>query len=141
MLDSLESALTSKQPFHLGVSSFGPVPSETVKIGKISTTHQILGSGDFNGDGNIDILIQDTTTGGITVWYMDGTTYVGSDRLATVPASLHVCGAGDFNGDGKPDIILQDTVTGERKIWLMDGKNHDSTVTVGTLPVEWQIVD
>ena len=37
--------------------------------------------GDFNADGNPDILLQNTSSGDIYVWYMTGTTITGGDYV------------------------------------------------------------
>jgi len=68
-------------------------------------------TGDFNGDGNTDILWQNTRHREYGVYLMNGTTVtVGcvapgpTDRLADR-------GTGDFNGGGQTDILWQNTST------------------------------
>jgi subtilisin family serine protease len=87
---------------------------------------EIVGVGDFNGDGQPDFLWRDTkSTGQIGVWFMNGTTQT-SVTLTTPPAfpllQWKIVGVGDFNGDGKPDIAWRDQgSTGQIAVWLMDG--------------------
>ena len=40
---------------------------------------------DFNGDGQADILWQNSSTGERVIWFMNGTTYAGQANLPTVP--------------------------------------------------------
>ena len=48
-------------------------------------TWQIMGTGDFNGDGKPDILWRHTTgDGAIGVWYMNGATPTGSNFFSAV---------------------------------------------------------
>ena len=83
---------------------------------------QVKGTGDFNGDGKSDILLQYADTGAVYIWQMDGTTikkggFVGGD--GGPGAKWQVKGTGDFNGDGKSDILLQYADTGAVYVWQM----------------------
>ena len=98
-----------------------------------------MGSGDFNGDGQPDILWQNSVTGQRVIWLMNGTSYSSLPSLGTVPTSWNIAGAADFNGDGKPDILWQNSVTGARVIWLMNGTSYSSLVDLGTVPTAWDI--
>ena len=46
---------------------------------------QIKGTGDFYGDGNPDILWQNTTTGLVRIWEMNGTSIVQNGLVTTNP--------------------------------------------------------
>ncbi|MEA5579513.1 FG-GAP-like repeat-containing protein, partial [Anabaena sp. UHCC 0451] len=82
----------------------------------------IVGSGDFNLDGNADILWRNYATGENHIWQMSGTTRTTSIILAPVTdLNQRIVGTGDFNGDGKSDILWRNAATGELYIWFMDG--------------------
>ncbi|WP_164929342.1 FG-GAP repeat domain-containing protein [Gloeobacter violaceus] len=91
----------------------------------------IAGTGDFNGDGNTDILWRNnkpgptnTQQGRIVVWLMDGSTYLSTVDLPGVSdGDWHIRGAGDFDGNGSPDIVWRNYVTGANTLWLMEGAN------------------
>ena len=83
-------------------------------------------SGDFDGDGKSDILLQNVNDGGCYVWGMKGLALKdgGSGEIAWKPGKDWVAKAtGDFDGDGKSDIFLQNINDGTCYIWLMDGLN------------------
>ena len=85
---------------------------------------QVKGTGDFNGDGKSDILLQYADTGACYVWEMgdgaDGLTikaggFVGGEDGPG--AKWQVKGVGDFNGDGRSDILMQYADTGACFVW------------------------
>ncbi len=81
------------------------------------------GSGDFNGDGIIDLVFQNSSSGAVTIWYMGNQPGSGfyTRRMATAalspqfPASSYnqqrVIDARDYNGDGIPDLLIQNLTT------------------------------
>ena len=77
-----------------------------------------IGTGDFNHDGFSDILFQNTNTGQVSVWEMDGTSLIGGGAVSANPGTnWHAVGT----GAGGTDILLQNTVTGQATIWDMNG--------------------
>jgi RHS repeat-associated protein len=104
-------------------------------------TWRIVGVGDFNGDGNPDLLWRHAA-GGNYVWYMNGTTETSGVYLpAEADAQWRVVGVGDFNGDGKPDIVWRHATTGQNRLWYMDGVIKTGDAVLPSDPdVNWQIV-
>ena len=47
-----------------------------------------VGTGDFNDDGNSDILWQNTSTGQVSIWEMDGNTLIGGGPVSPIPGRL-----------------------------------------------------
>ena len=96
------------------------------------------GSGDFNGDGNTDILWRNTSTGDNGIHFMDSTTtLLQSNYIRTVPTAWVVAGVGDFNGDGVSDILWRNTATGENYIYMMNGTAIIGEGYVRTVPLTW----
>ncbi len=134
-----------------------PVPSES----------EFKGFGDFNGDGNGDLLwYNPQVNNSIGMWLTGATAedkpgLVGADLVtlsgSTTPYSLppqweifgfQNVGAvpqfADFNNDGNADIYLHNTVTGEAILWSMDGTVIDSwgfvefEGNINPAPAGWQ---
>src|SRR5205085_7742553 len=68
---------------------------------------QIVGTGDYNGDGRSDVLWRNTTTGAFSDWLANANGgFAPNDANAfttSVPTSWSLTGSGDFNGDGRDD--------------------------------------
>ena len=86
------------------------------------TNYRIVCTGDFNGNGKEDLLFQHTD-GTLAVWYMNGTSQVGTALInPNNPGDRNwrVVAVGDLNRDGKVDIIFQHT-DGTLAVWYMNG--------------------
>ena len=97
-------------------------------------TWNILGVGDFNGDGKADILWQNATTGQAYIWLMNGTTIASQAASCSVTSDWSIQAVGDFNGDGKSDILWRNSNSGQAYIWLMNGTTIASQASPGSLP-------
>ncbi|MES0336654.1 MAG: VCBS repeat-containing protein [Candidatus Magnetobacterium sp. LHC-1] len=100
--------------------------SEFVFYRGLSPEWQIQATGDFNSDCNSDILWQNSKTGDIYGWIMDGKSIVADSSgyiITGVPPQYQIKSVADYDGDGKGDIQLYDVTTGKTYIWLMDGIN------------------
>jgi hypothetical protein len=93
-----------------------------------------IGSGEFYGDGDSDILFQAASSGQVAIWEMNGTNVVGGGNGTNVDGggilnvspgpSWQVIGDGDFYGrDQDSDILLQNPSSGQVAIWEMNGTN------------------
>ena len=81
-----------------------------------------IGTGDFNGDGDADVLFQNASTGQVSIWEMDGNKLVGGGPVSPNPGlAWKAIGTGDFNDDGHSDILFQNTTSGQVSIWEMNG--------------------
>jgi hypothetical protein len=91
--------------------------------------------GDFNNDGNPDLIWRNSVTGANRIWLMNGTTPVSSVALPAVPdLNWEIVGAGDFNGDGQQDIVWRNYSTGANVIWTMSGTTNIGSLSLPTVP-------
>jgi hypothetical protein len=102
----------------------------------------IEGVGDFNDDGRSDILWQNSTSGQVYIWLMNGTSIQSQGSVETVAPSTgwSIQGVGDFNDDGTADILWRN-ISGEVYIWLMSDAAIASQGDVETVAPSsgWQI--
>ena len=76
-------------------------------LSQVDPSWQIVGTGDFNGDGRVDLLWR-SASGLVTDWIAqaNGGFYGNSSNfLAQLDAGWKIVGTGDFNGDGRSDIL------------------------------------
>jgi len=100
-----------------------------------SSGWQIVGTGDFEGNGHQDLLWQ--SGGWVAVWFMDTTNVTGRVRLNSTPVSTgwRIMATGDIDGDTHDDILWQNG--GWAAVWFMNGTNctgmaHLNSVPLGT---------
>jgi FG-GAP-like repeat len=82
----------------------------------------VVGTGDFDGDGKMDLLFQNSTN--LVVWFMDNTTRRGDPAIlpSLNSSAWSVVATGDFDHDGKVDIVVAESADqGQVSVWTMDG--------------------
>ena len=94
---------------------------------------------DFNADGKADLVWQNTASGVIGFWLMNGTAFSSWVDAGIVSTDWRIAATADFNGDGQPDVLWENTVTGDRGVWLMNGTTFASWVDLGIMSTDWHI--
>jgi hypothetical protein len=127
----------------LGQANGGFVSNDANAWAVLPTSWQVDGTGDFNGDGNDDILWR-RSDGAFTEWLgQDNGGFVSNDANAfqNLPTSWQLAGTGDFNGDGRDDVAWRRT-DGAFTVWL--GQSNGGFVSNdanawATVPTSWQV--
>lgn len=118
--------------------------TRTLPDGRYFTTAaaswQSVGSADFNGDGRYDVLFQNTATRQLQVWFMNGTSIVGTANLLSATGNWRAAGVGDLSGDGKADILFNNIDTGQNVVWVMNGTTFVRQVVLYSSGLSWRIV-
>jgi hypothetical protein len=123
-------------------NSSGSVTSQNATLTVVPHSTVAIGA-DFNGDGKSDLLWQNSLTGAIGTWLMNGT-IAPSVSVSAIPdypwilPEWSVAATGDFNADGRTDLVWQNNRTGERAIWLMNGTAFTG-IALGTFDLAWSI--
>ena len=103
----------------------------------VPTDWQIVGTGDFNGDGITDVLWR-SNDGTVRDWLgQSNGAFVGNVARVntTVPNDWHIVGTGDFNGDGRDDILWRSDA-GTIREWLAQA---DDTFAGNTANLNWNL--
>ncbi len=119
---------------------------DAVRLRPRSMAWRMIGAGDFNGDSEQDILLQNDDSGELVVWSMFRPAVVSTEnflsRQPVSPAWRAVLVA-DFNDDARPDILLQNADTREIYVWTMSSTESfvvaDTDNYVGTSSPGWKV--
>lgn len=77
--------------------------ANSTSLGNVDSTWNMIGTGDFNGDGKADILWQ-KNEGNMVIWN-DGNDQKVVDAGFAPSNEWQIVGIGDFSGDGNADIL------------------------------------
>ena len=105
---------------------------------------QVVGTGDFNGDGFDDILWRHAD-GTVSNWLATSWGgFTANDAVAArfVPTSWTVIGTGDFNGDGRDDILWRNS-NGQVSDWLGQANGGfvlNDSVALTNVSTAWKVV-
>ena len=78
-----------------------------------SVEQYVAATGDFNADGNADIVWRDNS-GNVGIWFMNGSTIASTAVIGNVPTNWVIVGA-----DRKGDIVWRNITTGEVGMWVV----------------------
>jgi glucose/arabinose dehydrogenase len=102
---------------------------------------QVVGLGDFDGDGQGDLLWRHEPTGATYVWLMSGASIVGNGfTSAQADTTWRVVGTGDFDGDvdGTSDVLWRHP-SGALALWQMSGTEVSSSGPLPAVGPGWRI--
>lgn len=102
---------------------------------------RLVAVADLNRDGKKDLIWQNTTTGDVSYWLMNGTAIAETGYLArAVPTVWQIVVALDLNADGSPDLLWRNTSTGDLTYWFLNGTTTIGTGTVASaVPLVWRV--
>jgi hypothetical protein len=103
----------------------------------VSTLYSAFG--DFDGDGNADILFRHGQSGQVVIWRMSGLGILQVGVVGTPNPVWELHGIGDLNGDGRSDLVWRNGSTGALVVWLMNGTSIVSSTAVSSPSTVWQL--
>jgi hypothetical protein len=105
------------------------------------TSVSLIASGDFNGDGKVDLLTVTSTQNDYSISILlgngDGTFQAPSTITTAPPANITAIAVGDFNGDGNLDFAVLNQSTNSVVVYLGNGNGTfgaAKTTTVANPP-------
>jgi len=125
----------------LAVSFYGGTGGRTL-LG--STSLATLNAGwtgravaDIDGDGNLDVITSQESTGQVGVYFFggsQGTTFLRSETIGSLSVTgWNAVGAADLNGDGHPDLLLQDSSTRQVMVAFLSGSSGTAVTATQVL--------
>jgi uncharacterized protein (TIGR03437 family) len=112
-----------------GVGNF----SKSVALATDQPRHSI--AGDFNSDGELDLVVTSATAKSITLYPGDGKGQFGQAIVTRVEKNPSFLAGGDFNGDGKLDLAVSNELSDSVSIMANDGTGRFSVLN--DFPVEY----
>ena len=104
-------------------------------IGEFSAETQIVGLGDFNGNGQTDLLLRNNN-GAVGCFFTDGQ---GWNYFQSLGDEWKLSAVGDLNGDGRDDVVLKHDA-GFAGSWLTQEDGTMAWADLDTLPDGFEIV-
>jgi hypothetical protein len=119
------------------------VRGESIGPGRVADLGwQIVGSGDFNGGGEVDLIWQHTD-GRLSAWLMRGSTLLDGRALTPdrIDPAWRIVAVADMDGDGQPDLLWKHLTTGYAAVWHMKGTTlrDGNLMEPGQVPLDWTI--
>jgi hypothetical protein len=102
-----------------------------------SNPWNVMGVGDFNGDGAPDIFWRNSETGESIIWFMNGAVRFCQHNIAGLSPPWNIAAIGDFDRDGSPDILWINPTSGEVVVWYMDGLSRSDKETLAARAPPW----
>ena len=106
-------------------------------VGEFSAETQIVGLGDFNGNGQTDLLLRNTN-GAVGCFFTGGGT-AGWNYFQSLGDEWKLSAVGDLNGDGRDDVVLKHDA-GFAGSWLTQADGTMTWADLDTLPDGFEIV-
>ena len=114
-----------------------------------NSSWQIVGTADFDQDGNSDLLLRNRVTDQTAFWNIDANfsfksgVFLGNSPSLGSNSSWQLRATADFNSDGQSDLVWQNSSSGEQAIWYLKGTTFESGAIVDAPKVtdpNWRIV-
>ena len=99
----------------------------------------IVGTADFTGDGQADLLWRNQQTDQTVIWTLKNGAFVSGALLGNSPSiganSLwRIVGVADFTGDGQADFLWRNQQTDQTFIWSIKNRAYVSGALLGNAP-------
>jgi hypothetical protein len=100
---------------------YRPATSYRVTQFGVSPTAEAIATGDFTGDGVVDVAMTDESAGGVFVLPGAGDGTLGPPRRFATGAGADAVSAGDLDADGVLDLVVSNGIAGTVAVLFGDG--------------------
>ena len=92
--------------------------------------YSVVATGDFNGDGRVDLVWTHSEHRDLYMWQGNGSTFT-STRFGEYPAGWQVVGAVDVDNDGRSDLLFHNPITRQFSYRILNGTSLIRDYLVG----------
>jgi hypothetical protein len=104
----------------------------------VGTSWQVLGFGNFGSLGGTDMILHDSSTGGLEVYNIRNNQIIGANFMGTVGVEWQFSGVGNFSSRGTSDMLLRNSNTGALQVYDINSNQITGTAFMGSVGTEWQ---
>jgi hypothetical protein len=87
---------------------------------------------DHNGDNQLEVLADNTSTGEKAIWQIESTSNTLVSTVFATEPNWRMCATGAFGGDLTTDIVAENISSGEKQFWIMSYSGDNFTVSSKT---------
>jgi hypothetical protein len=112
-------------------------------VGQVGTNWNVDGAGDFNRDGDSDILLHRDSGGvrNLLAFEMQGNAVQAAHNIGQLGADWQIGGLGDFDHDADGDVLLFRESGGIKSLLTLEMENNavQAAHNIGQIGANWQI--
>jgi hypothetical protein len=100
---------------------------------------QVGGFSNFSSIGESDMILRNTTTGGLEVYGIGNNQITGAAFMGTVGLDWQILGVGNFSSiPGETDMIMRNNTTGGMVVYDIANNQITNVAFLGTVGLDWQ---
>jgi hypothetical protein len=101
---------------------------------------QIIGAGNFSSNpGESDVIMRNTTTGGLEVYDIANNQITGAGFLGTVGLDWQFAGIAPVHAAGASDLVLRNVNTGAFEVYDIASNQVTGAASLGQVGSDWQL--
>lgn len=133
--DGLSDLLWARDSGALALSRMAPSlmvqPAlDMAAAGDLAAEEWVRATGDFDGDGAAEVLVQDAGSQALAIWSLSASGQPDVLELGLAPAAgQELAGSRDYDGDARDDLLLQGA-DGSLSVWLLDSGGVRTVATL-----------
>src|SRR5262249_33099134 len=109
-------------------------------LGAVGLNWQFSGFGNFSGiPGETDMLLRNTSTGGLELYDIANNQITGASFLGTVGLDWQFAGVAPVHGPGASDLVLRNVNTGQFEVYNIANNQITGAAPLGAVGLDWQL--
>ena len=110
-------------------------------LGTVGLDWQFAGFGNFGSGRSSDMILRNSTTGGLQVYDIANNQITNTGFMGTVGLEWQVVGVGDFsNNPGETDLMMRNSNTGGFEVYDITNNQIVNSNFMGTVGKDWAVV-
>jgi hypothetical protein len=110
-------------------------------MGAVGLDWQALGFGNFSSrPGETDMILRNTTTGGLEVYDISNNQITGAAFLGTVGTDWQFAGVAAIDGPGTTDLVLRNINTGQFEVYDIANSKITGATSFGAVDLDLHVV-